>query len=227
MRCKQILSRVFVTALGWCAVAAPLAAEQTSQFLIEMRLYRIMTNITDSGLISQILPGAAGSFQIVHEKLDDVELTMEGETLTWNGQPEPDNPRIERVAGPSALTLEGEEAKIAIGQEARLQYFERGEDGRFDLRTLNGETPLGIMISVTPRRSAENPDVVNVDLSFKSTWVQEREKVEGVDLDVGKPILRTQSVQDVIGARLNEWVCYQTHVPSRGYLYVFMRVTKK
>lgn len=195
------------------------------QYTYEIRVYQALTNITGAGLISQTLPGMNGWLQVIHQKLDDVELVMDGTTLAWNGQPTPDNPRIMGVSSPTITTLEGEQADVAIGSTGPLQYMERQQDGLFELKETQSND-VGIFLKVKPTRLVDR-EILASDLSFQYFWVRERKRIEGVHLEVGQPILGHVATEGAIQMRLGEWSCYQTPVESEGCIYVFVRATQE
>ncbi len=224
------LSILVVVVWGLLTMSSPAQPPATPQYKAEFRIYEVGTNITGNGLTSQTMLGVNGSFQIVHEKLDDLELVMEGPVLTWNGKPEPDYRHIQAVSKPTLVTLEGQTARITVGEKPPAQYFVRREDGCFELRSLAGDDPnevLGLEIRFTPRRISEKPGELSCGFKFRYSWIQDRESIPGVDLNVGKPIVSTESVEGTLGARLNEWTCYRAFPASRGAYYVFVRVTEE
>jgi len=227
----------------WCWVAlltailaggavSALAGETSTvpQYEFEIRFYQALTNITGNGLTSQTLPGIEGWFQIMHVKLDEVELAMEGPTLTWNGKPAPDYPRILLLSSPKIVTQEGEKASVGIGSENRLQYMVRKDDNLFELHSLDADSEpevLGVVIRLLPKRAKGAADLLDCDLTFRYTWVKEREKIEGVDLDVGKPVIGRQAAEGSVQLRLGEWSCYRTSVNSEGTIFLFVRAVER
>ncbi len=228
-----------VKGLRWYAVAAAftlalaaslagfsaeekIAARECS---FEVRIYQVLTNVTGSGLISRTLPGMNGWLQIVHQKLDDVELVMDGPNLTWDGQSAPVHPRIIGIAAPKVMTLEGERANIAVGSKGPLQYMSRNQDGLFELKTADMDG-IGLSLAVKPV-GFSGGNLLNCDLSFRYAWVKEREKIEGVNLEVGQPIIGRVSTEGAVQMRLGEWSCYQTPVESEGSIFLFVRAEEK
>ncbi len=217
-------------ALSFGALGAP-AGEDASgpQYDFEIHFYQALTSVTGNGLTSQTLPGIEGWLQIIHEKLDGVDLVMEGDTLTWNGKPAPDNPRILLLSSPRITTSDGEKASLMIGSENRLQYMVRREDNLFELHPLDAESKpeaIGLSITLLPRR-AKDAGLLDCDLAFRYTWVKEREKIEGVDLEVGKPVVGRQAAEGAVKLRLGEWSCYCTRVDSQGSIYLFVKAVEK
>lgn len=216
---------LFILALA-LSIPAGAAAEERAprQFKCEFRVYQVLTNITGNGLTSQTLPGMNGWLQIIHEKLDDVELVMDGNTLTWSGQPTPDHPRIIEISQPACTMLEKEGAAIEIGSMDSPQYMTRKQDGLFQLEEMKPDS-YGVHLSINAA-STNEPSRIRSDFSFKYNWVKGREKIEGVNLEVGKPIIGHLSAEGAVEMRLGEWSCYQTHIESEGYIFLFIRATE-
>ena len=223
--CLVFLSVAFVM-LGASPASADEATEK--QYVFNIAIYQILTNVTGNGLISQTLPGVEGWVQIIHEKLDDVELVMEGNTLTWNGQPEPYNPRIMRLYKPNIMTQEGGRADMVVGGgESDVQYMTRREDGLFELHTMPlGQEyhTLGMKLSVLPTPS-DRPEIINCDLKFAYTWIKDRERIEGVWLPVGKPVIAQSASSGNVMMELGKWSCLQLSADSEGHIYVFIKCT--
>lgn len=218
-----------VTALINCAGLSYAEEEAPrSQLRVEMQIYQVLTNLTGNGQSSRTLPGDEGSYQILHVKLDDVALDMEGRTLTWDGEPFPSHHAIRNLARPSMILFEGQEVGMHVRANEPVEYLDRREDGLFELKTLDTEESnrLGIATSLTVRRSMQRSTepVLEIDMTLSYRWIGGRERIEGVDLNIGKPVLSTKTLDCFFGARPDEWVCYRTAIRSQGYIYLFMRV---
>lgn len=215
---------------GGPRIAAPQdnAASPTRTFTIEARFYQVLTNITDDGLNTRTLPGMDGWFQELHQRLDQVALVMEGTTLAWDGKEEPDYPRIIGLSAPSITTRAGEKAILTVGASSPTQYMRPVEGEQFILETLRSsgnEPEIGTMLAVTPKEILEGGATLMMDFAFHYNWIKDRQKLEGVNLDVGKPILGHVSTESEVQIRLGEWSCYVSPVGSDGAVYVFVRVT--
>lgn len=207
------------------AQAGAADAASTPEYVFEVRVWQVLTNMTDSGLISRALPGMDGWLQIIHQRLDDTELVMDGPTLTWNGKSAPDNPRIIQLAAPRITTMQGESASVAIASDNAVQYMDRKTDGSFELKE-HKTGDVGLFLSLNPGKTGTD-NVLDCDFSFKYSWVKDREKIDGVNLEVGQPVLGSVAAAGPVKMRLGEWSCYQTSVDSEGWIFVFLRAEKK
>jgi len=189
---------------------------------IEARIYQVLTNVTGDGLTSQTLPGPQGWLQVVHQRLDDVVLVMEGETLTWNGEPVPSHDRILPLAMPKIAAVQDETASVAIGNEG-VSYMERRADGLFELK----KTPdtVGLRLSLTPVNLDEATKTAQYVLDYEYAWVKDRAPIDGVNLEVGSPVMGHAAAKGSVQLRLGDWSCYQAPVESEGWIYLFLRIT--
>jgi hypothetical protein len=213
----------WLIALAIGAWMGPAGAQALGEaFKLEARIYQVLTNVTGNGLTSQTLPGPQGWLQVVHQRLDDVELVMEGETLTWNGAEAPDYERIIPISMPTLITNLNSAARIRVGSDG-VQYMERNATDLYELRS--AEEEAGLSLGFTPERLIDAKGVVEGSLDFDFVWVKDREEIEGVALDVGKPIMGQAAGKGTVQMRLGEWSCYQVPVGSEGWIYVFVRLT--
>jgi hypothetical protein len=196
------------------------------KYLCQFLVCQVWTNI--SGESSQTLPGIKGSVQKINEQLDGVKLVMEGETLTWNGKESPEDPNIRVLSAPKITTEKGQECVMEMIDPEPLQYFAPAEKEKtytlMELPQDQNKSGLRVALTVNPAPGSET--ALNCNFNFSYGWIKDREKIEGVKLNVGKPIMGEVVENGPIGALLNEWVCYRTHIESRGFMYVFMRISK-
>lgn len=230
MRTMKKTMCLYALCLAAALAAAPgdaFAAEDVSApvYLFDTRIYQVLTGITGSGLNSRTLQGMNGWLQIIHQKLDDTELVMDGATLTWNGQPCPDNPRIIQLATPKIITREGEDATLAVGSKMPVQYMNRQPEGLFELQALEPDI-AGLSLSLTPVNTGAD-NLLSCDLSFTYSWVKEREQIKGVNLEVGRPAIGKAAGEGAVQMRLGEWSCYQVPVESEGWIFLFLRAKQE
>ncbi len=88
---------------------------------------------------------------------------------------------VEVVANPVIMTVSGQEATIEVGNP--VQYFEVIEEERYELHHMQTD---GLRLSVNPTVSGTSN--VRVGYALALQWVAERAPVEGVSLDIGRPI---------------------------------------
>lgn len=204
------------------------AAQEGASYRVEARIYQVLTTVTDTGINEQTLPGPEGWLQVVNQQLDDVSLVMQGDALSWNGAATPENPRIVAVSQPSIVTAAGESASLDIGSDMSLQYMEPAENGDLVMRHYSPDSPeerIGLSLGVTPSPVADAPGLVSLYTDFRYVWVQSREVVEGVNLDVGKPVMGRAAASGRAQARSGEWSCLRVPLAADGWMYIFLKVS--
>ena len=95
---------------------------------------------------------------------------------------------IHLIAAPQILVRNREKANIQILSNQRLEYFQKREDGFFELR--ESQEPTGLSIEITAEKEAQGKILLS-PMTFSLRWVQKRETIPGLTLQVGKPILET------------------------------------
>ena len=94
--------------------------------------------------------------------------------------------------------------RTGINQEMRLevgiiipkwQYLEKTGPTNFELREFKTDAKLGLQVTFTPRHGDKPNQTVLSHLKFSVTSFDGREAVPGVDLDIGKPIISTRSLE--------------------------------
>jgi hypothetical protein len=210
-----------VTAGGW-AFAEP------QQYKVCMRVYRALTNI--SGETSCTQESSKGVWHKCTLMLNDVKLEVDGQKLLWtlpDGKQTEDlaHPLIQALSAPSLVSMAGEPASVCIGEEtpAGVQYFEARKDGFYALKKTDAEF-LGLRYTCTIKPE-DKDNVVRLDFSFDNSWVEEREKLDGVYLEVGKPKVAHEKAEGYLKAVLGEWCAYQIAIPSRGTIFIFFKIT--
>ncbi len=161
------------------------------------------------------------SFAAADLTLDTIHVIAKGSELSWNGKPEPEaGSGLESLMAPTIRTIANDPAVIRIGQEG-VQYFERAKDGLFDLKTVDDFT--GYVFSCTPAPVA--PGEVRVKWSVEVHRVKERAPIEGVSLDIGKPVITTESLATEAVLKHRNWTTFLIS-GERDALLVFLRVVE-
>ena len=215
MNTKRVIALFVLLAVPLTALA-----EEPRQFVVDIKIYRVLTNI--SGETSRQLEGVPGSFHTGEMIFDTVTATMKGGELKWNGKDEPDHPRIIPVSSPRLVTLLDQEAEMVIQESKPLQYFAKKSNGDYELKVSRAETGIRVRFRISEEK--EDGVLVMRNFLFESRVATGRKKLEGVDLDVGKPIIDTRRVEGPLQCRAGEWVGITYRVPSQGAIYIFMKV---
>jgi hypothetical protein len=210
-------ARTLITSLGFAALASGAFAQAPAAALrLEPQLYIFRTadfrSITVAG---RPLPDERRALAVTSPAelaFDDARLTLEQTAYRWSAPGLP--PQFNTVAAPMIGITFGRPA--ALLSEMPAQYFEKRADGTFVLRE-------------TPRNSSEIPRyqitfrVDPVDATARTlriaadaeiATVRSREKLPGVDLDVGKPVTATfkEHLEYVAGA--GDWTALLLRSPN-------------
>jgi hypothetical protein len=102
----------------------------------------------------------------------------------------PDGKAIRLVYAPRLEMDEHDDREVEIRSEQPIQYFEKREDGLFELKQIKLATGLDIKIGA--KEEEDEGYIVLEDIEMTLRTVARREKVPGVNLAVGKPILGEQ-----------------------------------
>jgi len=98
-----------------------------------------------------------------------------------------DDKAIKLVYAPTLEMDEHGEREVKIRSEQPIQYFERREDGLFELKEV--VLPTGLDVNIGAKEEEDKGYIVLEDIEMTLRTVARREKVAGVNLAVGKPIL--------------------------------------
>jgi len=173
----------------------------------------------------ELLTYGTGKLQL---EVGGVHMTVDGPDLRWDGRDEPAHPDIVLIGAPRILLEANQSGRIEMRDETPIQYFEKADDGRFDLKTLDKTLGMRIGIQIHPREESDEEGTVRTRL-WLSRAVIERERIEGVSLDVGKPSIRQPIWTNLLlQSKLQEWTGFIMTVGveerEQGYIFLFWKV---
>lgn len=158
----------------------------------------------------------------------DKETVLLGKPeLRWSGKPEPSDPDIHLLAHPTMLLPEGLEGIVTVSDDTPIQYFEPAGskgDKTFELKTL--DVPAGFKTSVIIT-SLKSVHEASVQLSLDISLVGARLPLDGVSLNVGKPIVTHTPHSDVYHLTLGCWASLIGSTDSNSALLVFVKVSRR
>jgi hypothetical protein len=126
-------------------------------------------------------------------------------------------------AAPRVTTIANQPARIQISQAP--QYFEKRDDGTFQLHQMSESNWVGFAAQflVTPQNIGG--DIVVVDSSLEVNWIQDRELITNVFMDVGRPTIVRQTAQTSLTQRTGQWTAVLAPGsfggPNRSTLFLF------
>ncbi len=100
------------------------------------------------------------------------------------------------LSRPQVRTIMGQACMCQIGTTpAPIPYFVRTGTKMFELREFTTTADLGLMISLTPQ-PGDDANLIDLSpLKISTTTLDGREPISGLDLDVGKPIVSTRTLE--------------------------------
>lgn len=113
-----------------------------------------------------------------------------------------ESPDVDVISAPRLIARNGAKGEMRIEQQ--LQYFKANEDGTFSLEKLGEKNLPGLRIQTIAREKKDN--TVDLTLSLSIRTVAARQKLEGVDLDVGEPILSTTAMNVQVVLQKGTWM---------------------
>jgi hypothetical protein len=97
--------------------------------------------------------------------------------------------KIKMIYSPNILKKNKEPARMKIEAKQPFQYFEKKENNLFELKEMH--LPVGMDIQMRSEAKDKNTYLIS-DFKVTLRFVNQREQIRGVNLPVGKPILRIQ-----------------------------------
>lgn len=145
------------------------------------------TGFRDSAAGNRFIPGQAGRLESDSAALSALLKSMSNHA------------EVNVLSRPQVRTLMGHSASVQISSSPpRIPYLVRTGTKSFELRESDGEASLGIMIDLTPRADDDSREIELSPLKVSITTLDGREPIRGVDLDVGKPIISTRTLETSI-----------------------------
>jgi len=133
-------------------------------------------------------------------ELGENKLTFKKGRCFWNKTEVPiTNPKklnlpedqIRWIDSPEIVLYEHSSGSFNLGSKQPIQYFEKREDGLFELKEI--ELPTGLDIEITDADESEEHGYIDLaDIIIRMRSVERREKIKGVNLSVGRPVLGEQ-----------------------------------
>jgi hypothetical protein len=219
-----------------CAVllgASLAAAEEQPRFKLRCQVFRIASQTPqDMQLSESIWAGKADAWEKVKAsvslftkavfKFDGDTLGISDRSVTWNKErlnfDGKDKARcvteglIKLIYSTEVELQPGKTGSVFIAAKQPFEYFERRDDGLFELKEI--ELPAGLDLEVKPREV--DPKTINLsNVTVRLRTVTERETIPGVKLPIGRPVLQTEEFK--LSLKVREKGCYWIQVkPQNG-----------
>ncbi|MHC4665577.1 MAG: hypothetical protein ACYS9T_06420 [Planctomycetota bacterium] len=194
--------------LGLLIVACAAYAEEKNRIRVEFQIYRLAGDVpsktsveepiwtTDDvpeKLQNKVIVFSKGWFKLGEKRLEfkDGRCFFNKKEIPLAGPEKIELPEdlIRMVHRPVVIeTDEHSGGEVSIESTQPIQYFERRSDGLYELKEM--ELRTGLHFNITEAVEEEDKGYIRLtDIEMTMRSVGSREKVEGVNLPVGRPIL--------------------------------------
>ena len=207
-------------------------ASRQDQALLELQFCRVSGDISgETSLTDNLWEGIQGEkveavkgpfvfFTLANLTVAGVKLKADENGWTWDGQDRPaTGKKVELIASPRVMVAMPNTFVISVGSPQPVQYFEKRADGLFELKTTQEEVGLRISARV---EKGEAERIVLRDLTIGLRSIEKRKAIEGVQLDVGQPIVETREQKITVAVKPGR--LYGIELLSEGYGCLLMRL---
>jgi len=208
---------LLVISLSLCLVPLVGAAE-TEPVYIRCQIFRVMGNMSaetslESGVWAREEPPGVEFKQALtlftegRFQLGDDLLESNDKGWFWNGTPLSFDAaegvslpaeQIRLISAPTFLTQVGQPVSLSVSSTQKIEYFEKRDDGLFELKRLQEPTALNIELQLEEEGSDRGKRVHLANVTFSLRSVEKREPIPGLTLPVGRPILQTREYSAAI-----------------------------
>jgi hypothetical protein len=127
-----------------------------------------------------------------------MELECREQGWKWNGKDRPGPESGARllaepvVAVPIAVPF-----RVSIGSEVPIQYFVKTSEGLYGLVSTQEKTG----VTLSGKVNKVEPSKISLDVSLETRFVEKRKPLEGVNLDVGEPIVTGSQISFAVSMK--------------------------
>lgn len=98
---------------------------------------------------------------------------------------------IQLVYAPAIVMEEHSKRTLKVESKQPIQYFQKRDDGLFELKEV--ELPTGLDLEIEAKEEEEHGFIMLTDIVMTIRSVERRQKIPGVNLSVGHPFLGEQT----------------------------------
>lgn len=208
------------------------SSPRAKQILLECKVFEIRGDVSGDTSLTEDIWVATGrnpNFDknkpyniFVLAELNIGSGRLEADSKRWSWDDEfPDEVTV--VCSPQVLMPLGQSFIVAIGEQSEYQYFRRRDDGLFELDEIRMENP-GLSLSGAVEQGPGDIIILR-DLKFETTLVTERQPIEGVHLNVGKPVFRSSEFTTTMAVKPGQYYGIQILAEARGHFVIQLRAT--
>jgi hypothetical protein len=179
-----------------------------NQFVVEMKVVEKVRGILRSAPAKNA--AAADMDRVKAQGAKNKEPLAQSSEVVWDAVD--DHQAVITLAQPKVAVLANQQAVVSLISPSELQYLVRQSADTFKLmKTEPKELGIEIKLMVSPLK--DDPEQVEISpLEFSVTTLDRREKIDGLDLDVGKPVVSTRKLETSTTVKLGQ--VYETVIPS-------------
>lgn len=195
--------------------AASAAEEEPLQYVVDMKFIR-----ADKAALEQLVPGAAGEKPM--SGISDEDLLAKAVVLERQIRREDGEEAFEILSAPKVVTLAGHEACIVIGDSAP-SYFEpagASQPGLFAYKVAPKKAGMSVSLTVRPHEER----YAKIDIAYEINTLKGRKELDGVDLDVGPPIVATQKTSGTFVVAPGKTLFHTCNSPDGACIVLLLSV---
>lgn len=146
--------------------------------------------------------GPYSFFTLAKLTIAGVKFQADQNGWKWDGKDEPPSGgRVEQIAAPRILLAMPNSFFFQVGSDVPIQYFRKRPDGLFELALADQSTTGMIVTALAEKGKADR--ILLRDFSIGTRLVEKRKPIEGVNLDVGEPVIGTKETKITIAVKPN------------------------
>lgn len=237
MRSKIIVILFFSSAIF---LSALFASEEKEHVMLEFMLIRGTSSltgdttleedfVTDSRTLDEPTKKSITFFTNAKFKAGNGSLTASRNQWTWNCRNLPfrtdDNKdmfqnSLKLIGSPRILTLNNQKASFSISSVQKIEYFDKETSDTYKLRIM--DDPTMFEFEMTPEITKGNFIMLrNAKISLSS--IEKREQIEGLSLQVGKPIMKKRNFEFNLKLSVNKEYGFLLF-PGEGQGFLICRI---
>lgn len=189
MKTRIMTLLALLLAVGGMRAAAQGYRLETRVYVFKQSEFRA---VATGGVTRTNVPGNELLNSPASVQFNGASVALSGDEISWTaGQPARD--RISEITVPGLVVAAGQAATLL--STTPLQYMEKRADGALELKEIPGDSPDAphARLTFTVKPAAKPTEGLDIACDVEIATVSAREKLPGVSLPVGKPVLARQA----------------------------------
>ncbi len=204
------MKRTILHVLALCILfACPAWAEEQAQmpYHIEMRFYELPAGYDqyfENDENNYVEPtGTAKIFTKANIQQEHFTFICDGPSLRVEGVNPKGNPTAHILSSTTMAAFPGESLEVRIPMQ-KVKYYERRRGNLLTLKVLEEELGMVFDIEVSPAEN--NPGILYLKANITTRQIDRRESIEGVTLNIGRPVTSATSHHISKELELDQWM---------------------